>query len=106
MNRWFDKHAEAQFVTKQYEIDINRATWAVEAALEWQRAQGGEMPPALVNGITNHLFERERGESAEYSPLEALASSILGSAASMKLNMAGTEVNMDRKSIRAMTKLG
>lgn len=36
MNRWFDKHAEAQFHTKQFEIDINRASWAVEAALESQ----------------------------------------------------------------------
>jgi hypothetical protein len=104
MNRWFDKHADAQFITKQYEIDINRATWAVEAALEWQRAQAGEMPAALVSGITNHLFESERGESQEYSPLEALASSLLGSASSAEISSGGSKVSFDRKSLKNLSK--
>lgn len=104
MNRWFDKHSDAQFVTKQYEIDINRATWAVEAALEWQKRQGGDMPPALLNGITQHLFERQGGDIAEYSPGDLLASSLLGSASNMRLNLGGAELNLDRKGLREMTK--
>ncbi|WP_156332707.1 MULTISPECIES: hypothetical protein [unclassified Chelatococcus] len=100
MNRWFDKHAEAQFQTKQFEIDINRATWAVEAALEWKNIQGEQMPDALLAGITKHLFENTPGETDEYSPLEAIASSILGSAANLKLNLNGSEVALDRKSIK------
>lgn len=102
MNRWFDKHADAQFQTKQFEIDINRATWAVEAALEWKKSQGEEIPEALLLGVTKHLFDRTAGESAEYSPLEALASSILGSAANMKLNLNGNELTLDRKSVRQL----
>jgi predicted Holliday junction resolvase-like endonuclease len=65
MNRWFDKHADAQFHTKQFEIDINRATWAVEAALEWKNIQGEQMPDALLTGITKHLFDHTPGEVAE-----------------------------------------
>lgn len=100
MNRWFDKHADAQFQTKQFEIDINRATWAVEAALEWKKIQGEEMPDALLIGVTKHLFESKSGESTEYSPMEALASSILGSASNLKLNVGGNELTLDRKSLR------
>jgi hypothetical protein len=100
MNRWFDKHADAQFHTKQFEIDINRATWAVEAALEWKNIQGEQMPDALLSGITKHLFENTPGETQEYSPLEALASSILGSASNLKLNLSGNEMTLDRKSIK------
>jgi hypothetical protein len=100
MNRWFDKHADAQFQTKQFEIDINRATWAVEAALEWKNIQGEQMPDALLTGITKHLFDHTPGEPPEYSPLEALASSILGSASNLKMNLNGSEVSLDRKSIK------
>ncbi|EIM25234.1 hypothetical protein [Microvirga lotononidis] len=100
MNRWFDKHADAQFHTKQFEIDINRATWAVEAALEWKNIQGEQMPDALLTGITKHLFDHPHGETPEYSPLEALASSILGSASNLKMNLNGNEVSLDRKSIK------
>ncbi len=106
MNRWFDKHADAQFQTKQFEIDINRATWAVEAALEWKNIQGEQMPDALLTGITKHLFEQALGEVPEYSPLEALASSILGSASSLKMNLNGNELSLDRKSIKQIKAAG
>ncbi|WP_244031088.1 hypothetical protein [Methylobacterium sp. J-090] len=99
MNRWFDKHAEVQFQTKQFEIDFNRATWAVEAALEWKGLQSEQMPDALLSGITKHLFDARSEEATNYSPLEALATSILGSASNLKLNMGGTQLDLDRKGI-------
>lgn len=106
MTRWSDKHAEAQFQLKQFEIDINRASWAVEAALEWKGAQGEQMPDVLLAGITKHLFDINAAESAEYSPLEALATSILGSASNLNLDMNGNKVAFDRKSIREIRKSG
>jgi len=102
MTRWSDKHADSQFQLAQFEIDINRASWAVEAALEWKGTQGEQMPDALLAGITKHLFEVNKQENAEYSPLEALASSILGSASNLKLNMNGSEVAYDRKSMKEL----
>ena len=104
MNKWFDKHADAQFQTKQFEIDINRASWAVEAALEWKGAQGEQMPDVLLAGITKHLFEVTAAENTEYSPLEALASSILGAASNLKLDVNGNKLDLDRKSIREISK--
>ncbi|MDP4024047.1 hypothetical protein Q8W71_15565 [Methylobacterium sp. NEAU 140] len=104
MNRWFDKHADAQFQTKQFEIDINRASWAVEAALEWKGIQGEQMPDALLMGITKHLFETSPADNTEYSPLEALASSILGSASNLNLDVNGSKIAFDRKSIASIKK--
>jgi hypothetical protein len=104
MNRWFDKHADAQFLTKQMEIDFNRASWAVEAALEWKSDQGEQMPDVLLAGITKHLFETKPGESADYSPMDALASNLLGAASTLKLKMAGSEVELDRKGINRLQK--
>jgi len=104
MNRWFDKHAEVQFQTKQFEIDINRATWAVEAALEWKGIQGEQMPEALLSGITRHLFETHPNDSPEYSPLETPASGILGNASNLKMNVGGSEISLDRKGLNKVAK--
>jgi hypothetical protein len=104
MNRWFDKHAEAQFHTKQFEIDINRASWAVEAALEWKASQSEQMPDALLIGITKNLFDSQISDHANYAPLDALASSILGSASNLKLNVGGSELSFDRKGIKEIAK--
>lgn len=104
MNRWFDKRAEAEFQARQFEIDINRASWAVEAALEWKGIQGEQMPEALLTGITKHLFEIHASDSAEYAPLEVLATSILGTAANIKMQLAGNEISLDRKSLKEISK--
>jgi hypothetical protein len=104
MNRWFDRHAEAQFHTKQFEIDINRASWAVEAALEWKGSQNEQMPEALMTGITKHLFENHVGESPDYSPMDALATSILGAASNLSMKMGGAELSLDRKGIKQIAK--
>lgn len=104
INRWFDKHAEAQFHTKQFEIDINRASWAVEAALEWKASQSEQMPDALLMGITKNLFDSQISDHANYAPLDALASSILGSASNLKLNVGGSELSFDRKGIKEIAK--
>lgn len=106
MTRWSEKHADVQFQLKQFEIDINRASWAVEAALEWKGAQGEQMPDALLTGITKHLFDVSAQDSAEYSPLEALATSILGSASNLNLDMNGNKIAFDRKSIKEIRKSG
>lgn len=104
MNRWFDKHAEAQFQTRQFELDINRASWAVEAALEWRAASQEQMPDSLIGGITKHLFENGPHESIDYSPMTALAENLLGSAANIKMRVGKNEVVMDRKSIKDVKK--
>jgi len=105
MNRWFDKHSDAQFHTKQFEIDINRATWVIESALEWKAIQGEQMPEALLAGITNHLFENQTTDSTEYSPLEVLATSVLGAASNLKMNLGGSEITLDRKSLKTINKI-
>jgi hypothetical protein len=64
------------------------------------------MPDLLLTGITKHLFEVSPAEQAEYSPLEALASSILGTASNLNLDVNGSKIILDRKSIKEIKKQG
>lgn len=102
MNRWFDRHSETQFNAKQYQIDINRATWVVEAALEWRKNTADPMPQVLVEGITRNLFNGPKVMDSDKAPLDMLASTILGSAAQVKLNVNGTQVEIDKKGLEKM----
>ena len=34
MNRWFDRHADAEFQLRKLSLDVDRASWVIESALE------------------------------------------------------------------------
>ena len=40
MTRWSDQHASTEFRLKQLELDMDRASWVVETALEWKQQEG------------------------------------------------------------------
>jgi hypothetical protein len=56
MNNWFEQHANAEFLLKQFQLDVDRASWIVETALEWRRAEKTELPAPLLEGIARNLF--------------------------------------------------
>jgi hypothetical protein len=60
-------HASAEFLLKQFELDIDRASWVVETAMEWHRDQQAEIPAPLLEGITRNLFS-DRGDSMQAPP--------------------------------------
>jgi hypothetical protein len=62
------------------------------------------MPDALLIGFTKNLFDSQISDHANYAPLDALASSILGSASNLKLNVGGSELSFDRKGIKEIAK--
>lgn len=90
----------------QFEIDISRAAWAVEAAMEWQKLRDEPMPEVLLQGLTRKLFEPVATNDEKNSSLDDLASTILGSAASAQIKVAGNEIILDRKSLRRMRNEG
>lgn len=90
LNRWFEQHSQAEFQLKQFQLDIDRASWVVETTLEWYTSTGTAIPNVLMESITKNLFERE-GE-VPVPDMEAgdqLASAILGSASRVKVQAAG-----------------
>ncbi|TGG92008.1 hypothetical protein E4656_14085 [Natronospirillum operosum] len=101
-NDWLQRHAEAEFKIKQFELDIERANWAVESALEWTALGDKVMPERLIEQITAGLFESKAGNSgsSNANAADQLASAILGSSRSVKLKAGDNELNVDVKKLQ------
>jgi hypothetical protein len=99
MNRWFEQHAQAEFLLKQFELDIDRASWVVESAMEWRRDQQAEIPAPLLDGITRNLFSNSGEVAQGHSAADDLASALVGNASQLKLKMGENELNFDRKGL-------
>lgn len=104
MNKWFEEHAEAEFLVKQFQLDVDRASWAVETAFEWHRLQQSELPTPLLEGITRNLFAQAKQEKRETSAADELASALIGSAASAKLKIGDSELTLNRKGLRELAR--
>ena len=65
LNRWFHQHAKAEFELKQFQLDIDRASWLVETALEWNTSEGDAIPDTLLTSLTRNLFSGENQEQSE-----------------------------------------
>jgi hypothetical protein len=105
MNRWFERYADAEFYLKQFELDIDRANWVVETALEWKERQERAIPDPLLESISRNLFSKsERDEDADMHPADYLASAILGRASGVNLKVPGGELTLDNKGIRRLQK--
>lgn len=101
MNRWFERHSEAEFQLKQFELDVDRASWVVETALEWRQTQDTTMPDHLIESISRNLFSRsEKDEGADMHPADYLASALLGRASGLRLKLPGGEIEYGPKALK------
>jgi hypothetical protein len=104
-HQWFQQHATEEFKLKQLDLDIDRASWLVETVMEWKDEKGTEFPEELLDRLSRNLFTEERTSEDNLHPAEVLASAIFGAASSVKLKLInGTEVALDRSSIRRLRK--
>ncbi len=79
LNRWFHQHADAEFELKQFQLDIDRASWLVETVLEWKASKDEAIPDTLLTSLTRNLFsgdERDQSEQLKH-PADELASALL-----------------------------
>ncbi|MGL3104687.1 hypothetical protein [Bradyrhizobium sp. BR 1432] len=104
MNRWFEQHASAEFLLKQFELDVDRASWVVETAMEWRRDQNEELPTALLDGITRNLFSGPNSLTEVHSAADNLASALVGNASQLKLKIGENELNLNRKGVAGLAK--
>jgi hypothetical protein len=104
-DRWFHSHADEEFRLKRLDLDIDRASWVVEMALEWKDEEGKQIPMSLLDRLTTNLFRiEERTESVRH-PTEDLASALLGASSALKLQIPGVgEASLNRKGIREFQK--
>ncbi|WP_163998661.1 hypothetical protein [Pyxidicoccus caerfyrddinensis] len=105
-NRWFQSHADEEFRQKRFDLDLDRASWVVEMALEWKEEKGTEIPNELLNRLSDGLFvavDVKRDEPLH--PADQLASAIFGASAGATIELpGGTKVELDRKAINQLKK--
>lgn len=101
-NDWFDQHAEEEFHLKRLELDIDRASWVVEMALEWRDEKGAEIPTELIDRLSRNLFVSESIDRKGLShPTQDLASALLDASTNLSLRFPGfAEARFDRKGLK------
>ncbi len=100
MNSWFNAHANTEFKIKQFQLDIGRAYWLVETALEWNKIQNTPMPEQLVGSLSKNLFGDEDKCEDVKLPQEEIAKLLIDKTTQLKLNLPGGEVSVSGKAIK------
>lgn len=100
MNRWFELHSQSEFYMKQFELDMERASWLVETSLEWKDAKGTAIPTELLESLSRNLFVNE-GQKVEQvqHPADQLASALMGSASGVKLKAGDSSIEIDPRKL-------
>jgi hypothetical protein len=105
LNRNVKRAADFEFMIRNFQLDIERASWAVETALEWRRDEGGQIPDALLTGVTRDLFKRhDRPDETEISAADSLASALLRSAARAQVDLPFGKLEYDGRGIKKLEK--
>ena len=99
MNRWFELHSQSEFALKNFELDMERASWIVETSLEWKDAKGTAIPPELLDSLSSNLFENEAKVEQLQHPADQLASALLGTASAIKLKAGDSSIEVDPKKL-------
>lgn len=100
-DRWLRQHADAEFMFKQMELDVNRASWVVEMASEWAEEKKADLPSHLVDSLTRNLFVYSQGSHNEAETPTDIPSLLLGASSTLKFKApTGVELEMDRKGVK------
>lgn len=91
-NAWFQSHADEEYRLKRLELDIERASWIVELALEWEASAEKAVPPELLATLSAGLFSTDPRSVTDIHPLETLRSGALGASWFLKLKPDGAEL--------------
>jgi hypothetical protein len=104
LNNWAQQLADEELRQKQFEIDLDRASWIVEMALEWKAEKGEEIPEHLLARLSSNLFGQATSSESSMTASDALASAILGTAAKAKVTVPGAEIEIDRSGLKKLVK--
>ena len=105
LNLFASRSAAEDFKLKQLELDVQRASWLVELHFE-SLAAGDEnrFPVELMERLSKNLFSSEEYENESVTASDALASALIGSAGKLRLNIAGNELEFNKKGLSKLAK--
>lgn len=101
-DHWFRQHADEEFRLRQLELDIDRASWVTELALEFRDEQGN-LPAALLDRLSAGLFVSRSSEGVRH-PTQDILSTIIGASSRLKLTLpGGIEADVSKGGIKKVT---
>lgn len=102
MNTWAQQHAEEEFRLKQLEVDLDRASWVVEMAFEWDESKDNPIPQNLLDTLSANLFgDSTKSTDHSLTPGDAVARALTGlHGTSAELELPGGKFRIDRKGMR------
>lgn len=95
-NSWHEQHAEAEFKLKQFELDLERASWLVETSLEFQNQKGVSLPVDLQHSLAEGLFiSNTKNNKKPIHPVDGVMRTLISSAKGIKLKKGDLELDID-----------
>jgi len=89
-DRWFKRHADAEFRDMRFRDDILRASWLAELVFEWESEKGESFPAELLDRLSRDLFSYGESKLIDH-PADAL-SKLMREAGSIKVGKGSLEV--------------
>ena len=97
LSNWSHQVTKNELQSKQFALDLDRASWLVEMALEYEK-EGKTLPPNLVESFSRGLFGGGSTTTPE-QPSSALAT-LIANANGLKLGPNGIEAEFNRAGIK------
>lgn len=105
-DQWFREHAQEEFRLKRMGLDIDRASWVVETALEWQHENQQPIPAHLLEQLSRDLFAYKDRATPVRHPVEELGAAVLAGASSLKVQLPGVgEAMLNRRGVRQVSEV-
>ncbi|MGF1826890.1 hypothetical protein [Vibrio splendidus] len=99
-NSWADRIAQQELDNQMFIRDLNRAQLAVEMSLEWNEKKDGEIPPRLLESLTEGLFKPKDSPNKELlHPAEQIAAALIRTSDKVTLPFAGGTVETSGKKL-------
>lgn len=100
---WFRQHADEEFRMKRFELDIDRASWVVEMALEWGDDKGRDIPQGLVERLSAGLFDDRPQSQGSGTCGDGILMSLLKSSKKVSVEVPGLgRAELDNKGSRRL----
>jgi hypothetical protein len=99
LRRTYNEDVRVSHELQRYALDLNRASWVIETAMEMTTKEGASLPDRWIEGACHGLFQGEISKDADVSSLAAL-SAVMGMAPEVTVGPTGTTMNFKPSQIR------
>ncbi|MUZ65322.1 hypothetical protein [Agrobacterium vitis] len=104
LRRSYDEEIHVQRQLQRYGMDINRASWVIETAMEMTTKEGATLPERWVEGATYGLFAT--GQKAQDPNAITALGAIMGLGPEVSVGPGGANIKLSSKGTKQASKEG